>query len=143
MTGWRTPVILAVIGVALGFVVSQWFYLALPRLPWTAIPTAVVLAVVELVAAYHVRRRIRRLPGTVPIEPLAAARLLALAKASICASALLGGAFTGLGLGLLDRIQAETPRLDALAAGSSTLACAVLLVAGFLLERACRVPDQR
>ncbi|QVQ55026.1 DUF3180 domain-containing protein [Spiractinospora alimapuensis] len=143
MTGWRTPVILAVIGVVLGFVVSQWFYLGLPRLPWTAIPTAVVLAVVEMFAAYHVRRRVRRLPGTVPIEPLAAARLLALAKASIAAAALLGGAFTGLALGLLDRVQADAPRLDALVAGGSTLACVVLLVAGFLLERACRVPDQR
>lgn len=143
MTGWRTPVILAVLGALMGYIVSQWFYLGLPSLPWTAIPTAVILAVIEFIAAYHVRRRILRLPGTVPIEPLAGARLLALAKASIGAAALLAGAFAGLGIGLLDRVHASAPLSDALVAGVSTAACVLLLVAGLRLERACRVPKDQ
>ncbi|MDA8369030.1 MAG: DUF3180 domain-containing protein [Nocardiopsaceae bacterium] len=139
-TGWRLPLGLAVAGALIAYLVIDWTYSALPPLPWTAIPTLSLLAVGEAITAVHTRRRIRRVPGTEPIEPLSAARLVALAKASAVFAALAIGVFGGMGLALLDRLQAPAVRADALTALGTLLASAVLLAAALFLEYACRVP---
>lgn len=139
-TGWQMPVGIMVVAGLLAYAVTDRLYADFPPLPWTAIPTVLLLAAVEFVAAYHTRRRIRRLPWTVPVEPLTAARLLALAKASVAVAVLVGGAFGGVALVLLDRLHAPGPRADVLVAGGTAAAALLLLVAGLALERACRVP---
>ncbi|MET8984556.1 DUF3180 domain-containing protein [Nonomuraea wenchangensis] len=109
-------------------------------LPWTAIPTLLLLAIGEGYSGWITKARIARKPGTKPVEPLAVARLAALAKASAYAGAAFGGGFAGFALhtvGILDR---ETPRSEFFIATGSFAACVVLVVAALYLEHACRVP---
>lgn len=126
---------------AVAFVLTDWLYAHLPTIPWTAIPTLVMLSLAEFVAAYHVRRRIQRKAGTAAVEPLSIARLFALARASTVFGAAAAGVFAGVALALLDRLQAAAVRIDALVASGTLLAALALLAAGVVLEYACRVPD--
>ncbi|WP_394326757.1 DUF3180 domain-containing protein, partial [Thermobifida halotolerans] len=82
-TGWRVPLLVTVVTGVVVFLVVRETYSSLLLLPWTAIPTLSLLALGELITAVHTRRRIRGEPGTEPVEPISAARLVALAKASI------------------------------------------------------------
>ncbi|GAA3751927.1 hypothetical protein HDA32_005078 [Spinactinospora alkalitolerans] len=141
-TGWRLPLGIVVVSGLIAYLVVERFYGSLPLLPWTAIPTLLLLALGEIVTAVHTRRRIRRMPGTEPIEPLSAARLVALAKASALLGALAIGLFGGMALALVDMLDIPSPRTDALTAAGTALAGALLLGAAIFLEYACRVPGQ-
>ncbi|GAA1752320.1 MULTISPECIES: DUF3180 domain-containing protein [Streptomonospora] len=140
-TGWQTPSAVAVVSAVAAFLVIDEVYGAIPMLPWSAIPTLLLLAAAEAITAVHTRRRIRRVPGTEPIEPLSTARLVALAKASAVFASIAVGAFAGMLVSLLDRLGAVDVRTDALTAGGTLLSAAVLLAAALYLEYACRVPD--
>jgi hypothetical protein len=116
-------------------------YSAMPALPTLAGVTLLVLAAIEAVLGFALKARIERRPGTKPVEPLAAARAVALAKASALAGAVMGGAWLGLLSYLL-------PRRTVLAAAAGDtpgavvgLACALALVAAALwLQHCCRAP---
>ncbi len=117
-------------------------YGSLPGFPLLGGVTLAVLGVAEAIAGRALRARIRREPGTTPVQPLVAARAVLLAKASSVAGAVVGGAW--LGLLVFTAPQAGTIQ----AAGSDTaaaavgLACALVLVGGALwLEYCCRTPD--
>lgn len=140
-TGWQLPLGVIIVGALAAALLTNSFYGSLPILPWTMIPTLGLLAIGEAIAAYHTRRRIRRAAGTVPIEALAAARLVALAKASVLLASLAIGVFGGFAIVLLDRLHAPAARGDALTAAGTVAAGAVLLAAALFLEYACRVPD--
>ncbi|MFC7329260.1 DUF3180 domain-containing protein [Marinactinospora rubrisoli] len=139
-TGWRLPLGLVVVSGMVGFLVVRQFYSSLPVLPWTAIPTLSLLGIGEIVTAVHIRRRIRRAPGTTPVEPLSVARLVALAKASAVFGSLVVGLFGGMALALADRLEMAAPRADAATAAGTGLAGLLLLGAALFLEYACRVP---
>ncbi|RNL82051.1 DUF3180 domain-containing protein [Halostreptopolyspora alba] len=140
-TGWRLVLGTILITGMLCYVVVDQAYASLPLLPWTAIPTLALLAVGEGITAVHTRRRIRRVAGTVPIDPLSAARLVALAKASAVLASLGIGAFGGMALALLSRLHAPASRADALTASGTLLAAGLVLAAALFLEYSCRVPD--
>lgn len=134
---------LVAIAVAVGlasWMVVRLTYSTLPPLPWTAVATLVLVAVVELLLARGAYARIRRRPGAPLLEPLVIARYLALAKATSYVAAIVAGAFGGLLGYLLDNLNTPTQRADAWVAGACTLAAVVLAVAALLLEYACRVP---
>jgi len=139
-TGWRVPLAVAVVTGFVMFLVVRETYSSLVLLPWTAIPTLLLLAFGELITAVHVRRRIRGESGTEPIEPISAARLVAFAKASVLLGALACGAFGGFALALLDWLHSPHARTDALVAGGTALSGVLLAVAAVFLEYACRVP---
>lgn len=139
-TGWRTPVLLAAVGVLLGALFSSVLP-GLPPMPWTAIPTLLLLAFAEGFTAGRTRRRIRRAVGTEPIPPLSAARLVALAKASVLAAALFGGFCAGVALTVADNLVLPVHREVFFTALGTSLAAAVLAAAALYLEYACRVPD--
>ena len=88
------------------------------------------------------RARIRRRPGTRPVQPLVAARAVLVARASALAGALMVGVWGGL-------LAYVAPRSgDIAAAAGDTVAAAVGvlgavgLVAGALwLQHCCRTPD--
>ncbi|MFD0773252.1 DUF3180 domain-containing protein [Streptomonospora algeriensis] len=141
-TDWRVPVAVAALTGVLTYLVIDRIYGAVPMLPWSAIPTLLLLAAAETIAAVHTRRRIQRVPGTEPMEPLSAARLLALAKASVVFAALAVGGFTGMLAVLAGRLNAVDARTDALTAGGTLLAAVALLVAALFLEYSCRVPGE-
>ena len=66
----------------------QW-YGDLPRLSWFVPLSLLLLAIAETLAANQLRDRIRRRPGALPVQPLVAARMLALAKASAVVGAVM------------------------------------------------------
>lgn len=115
-------------------------YSSLPTVPWTAIPTVLLLAVGEAYSGWMTKARIERKPGTRPVEPLAVARLAALAKASAHAGAVFAGVFAGFTLYTADLLEQGVPRRDFLIAGGSAIACVVLVCAALYLEYCCKVP---
>lgn len=136
---------LAVIGVVaalLSWLLVRQYYGVLPPLRWYLPLSLGFLGVAELVGARTLRSRIRGDPGFRPVDPLVAARALALAKASAVA----GAGFGGLWLGLLGY---TAPKLGFLAAAASDtaagvvglLSAAVLVAGALVLEHACRTPD--
>lgn len=135
------------VGLVVVFALLTWgllrqFYSVLPTLPWTAIPTVLLLAVGEAYTGWLTRARILRRPGTKPVEPLAVARLAALAKATAYAGAVFAGIFAGFVLRVLDLLDLEKPRQDAFVGGGSFVACVILICAALLLEHCCRVPGK-
>lgn len=124
-------------------------YGSLPPLPALAGITLLLLAVVEAALGFVLRSKIQHPREGKPIQPLTAARAVALAKAS----SLLGAIMLGAWLGVFGYVFPRRADLDA-AAGDTTSAiigviCAAALVGGGLwLEYCCRSPrdedeDQR
>lgn len=139
--GWRVPLAVALASALVGYAVANAFYSTLPPLPWTAVPTLLLLAVGEAITGHHTRRRIRREPGTEPIEALSAARLVALAKASALFASVAVGLFGGAAVYLSGRLNAPLPTEDFYTSLATMGAGAVLFAAAVFLEWSCRVPD--
>ena len=141
----RTKVsVLALVGA--GSLALTWVLLVLLErqgihlgpVPWAMGPVLVVLAVVVLWMALAVRAYQRgRRPS---LDPLRAARTVALAKAASLTGALLFGWYGGQLLLTLGRLQFEPQRDRALAAGVAALCAIVLGVAGVVAERFCQLP---
>ncbi|MGI8816769.1 MAG: DUF3180 domain-containing protein [Pseudonocardia sp.] len=118
-------------------------YSTLPALPTPAGAPLLVLAAAEVIMAHGLRTRIERRPGARPVQPLQAARAVALAQAS----ALTGAIMAGIWLGLLGYLL---PRRDELASAAEDtpaavigLVSAVALVAAALwLQHCCRTPPE-
>ncbi|WP_055482443.1 DUF3180 domain-containing protein [Sphaerimonospora mesophila] len=139
------PGVLVGLVVVFGLVtwgVLQQAYAVLPTLPWTAIPTTLLLALGEAYTGWLTRARILRRPDTKPVEPLAVARLAALAKATAYAGAVFAGVFAGFVCRVIDMLELPKPRQDALIAGGSFLSCVILICAALFLEYCCRVPGK-
>jgi polyferredoxin len=118
----------------------QW-YGDLPALRWFVPISLVLLAVAEVLAANQLRERIQRRPGAPPVQPLVAARMLALAKAS----AVVGAVMVGIWAGLLVYVVPRLGELDAAghdtAIGAFGVVAAISLTAAALwLEYSCRTP---
>jgi hypothetical protein len=135
-----TLVIIFAIAAVLAYVLERRFFgdVAVPTLP---LATFVVLALIEGLTARITRARIERKPGTEPIPPLTAARLMVLAKASSIAGALFSGLYAGALLFLLS--QAGTLSVagaEAPIAGGGVVTAGLLVAAALWLERSCRIP---
>ncbi|MEV6818188.1 DUF3180 domain-containing protein [Nocardiopsis dassonvillei] len=135
-TGWRVPSLLAVVGALAGVLITNSLP-GLPLLPWSAIPTLLLLAVAEGYTAGRTRRE----PGTEPMQPLSAARLVALAKASALFASLALGFFAGMALSVSDTLVLPVHREVFLTALGTALSSGLLLAAALYLEHACRVPE--
>jgi hypothetical protein len=128
-------------GVA-SYVLISSFYGDLPRFHWFVPVSLPILAVAEFISGLQLRNRIHRRRGAEPVEPLAAARSVALAKASAIVGAVMAGAWAGL-------LGYTVPHRDTISAahGDTTVgivgtAGAICLVAAALwLEWCCRTPD--
>ncbi|MEU9841627.1 DUF3180 domain-containing protein [Actinomadura sp. NPDC048032] len=149
------PLFLVALVVVIGVItwaVLRSAYLSLPPLPWTAVPTLLLLALGEAFTGLNVLRRIRRKPSSgraadsarkprqKPLDPLAVARLAALGKASAHSAAVIAGVFGGFAVSLSASLEKSTPRHDFFVSGGTFLAAIVLVAAAFFLEYACRVP---
>lgn len=147
---------LATLGVVCA--VAMWlllrhFYVTLPPLPWTPVPTLLLLGLVEAWAGRGLRARLAgerrpaqnadsRAARARPLTPIAIARTAALAKASAQAAAVIAGLAAGFLLYLAGSLGKSIPRGDAFAS-LGTFVGALALVAGALyLERSCRVPQR-
>lgn len=129
-------------GVA-AWLLLRAFYTSLPPLPWTGVPAMLLLAVAEAWIGRSLRLRLRgRNPG-LRIEPIAVARMAALAKASSLAAALITGLAAGFLVYVSGSLSKPAFRSDAYAAGGTLAAALVLLAAALYLEYGCRVPTRK
>jgi hypothetical protein len=139
------PVVLIVLVVAVGAItwaVLGFTYVSLPPMPWTAVPTLLLLALGEAATGFNVRARIQRKPDTKPVEPLVVVRMAALGKASAHAAAVLVGVFGGFVGYLGSSLDKPTPRSDFFVSVGTFLAALALVGAALFLEYACRVPKR-
>src|SRR5262245_7394033 len=120
-------------------------YGELPPLPTFAGITLLVLAIVEAALGGSLRSRIRNPERAErPLQPLTAARAVALAKASSLLGAIMLGAWLGVLVYLLplrDELNAAADDLPSAIVGA---VCSALLIAAALwLEYCCRTPHDR
>jgi hypothetical protein len=150
-----TLVIIAVVCAAVGWLLLRAVYAKLPPLPWTAVPALLIAAVAEAWMGRDIKARISRRgssqdarrgggrgarPGLKPVEPLFVSRMVALAKASSVAAAIIAGFAAGFDFYLAGSLTASTPRQDALTAVITFVAAVLLACAALYLEYCCRVP---
>lgn len=136
------------VGLAALVAVCTWLvvrsvYGSLPPLPRYAGLSLVLLALVDAQLGRVVRARVARRPGAGLLDPLLAARAVALAKASSLVGAALAGAWAGYGVHVL-RLRGELTAAadDTPGAVIGLLGALVLVAAGLWLERCCRTPDE-
>lgn len=136
---------LLVVAVVVGLVANllvRLSYGSLPDFPLFAGVTLGVLGLAEVAAGNVLRARIRRRPGTSPVQPLVAARAVLVAKASALSGAIMAGLWAGLLAHVLPRSAEVAAAASDSAAAAVGLLSSLALVAGALwLEHCCRTPD--
>ena len=137
-----TLVIIAVVCAAAGWLLLRAVYAKLPPLPWTGVPALLIAAVAEAWTGRDLKARISgRRQGLKPVAPLFVTRMVALAKATSVAAAIIAGFTAGFDFYLAGSLNASTPREDALTAVITFVAAVVLACAALYLENSCRVPE--
>ena len=135
-----TLVVIAVVCAAAGWLLLRAVYTKLPPLPWTGVPALLIAAAAEAWMGRDIKARIAGRPGSKPVQPLFASRMVALARASSVAAAIIAGLAAGSAFYLAGSLNASTPRQDALTAVITFVAAIVLACAALYLEHCCRVP---
>ena len=128
----RTLLVVAAVTAVLWHLVVRLTYGGFPDLPLFAGATLGVLGVGEAVVGSRLRARIRRRPGTEPVDPLVAARAVVVAKASSLAGSIMVGVWAGLLAYVVPRLGVVSAAGGDAAAATVGLVCAVALVAGAL-----------
>ena len=152
-----TLVIIAVICAAAGWVLLRAVYAKLPPLPWTGVPALLIASATAAWTGRDLRAQIagpsRRGSGQgargsgqgardlKPPAPLFVSRMVALAKASAVAAAIIAGFAAGFDFYLAGSLNASVPREDALTAVITFVAAVLLGCAALYLENSCRVPE--
>lgn len=108
-------------------------------LPWTATAGMLVIAVAVLVAGWPVRRWTRG-DRTRRLDALRAARTLVLARASAYSGSALVGFYAAQALLVVPDLAVEARRERLWMALLSTSGAAVMVAAGLVVERWCRLP---
>jgi hypothetical protein len=133
----------AIIAGILAHLLLRLSYDTLPPLPVLAGTTLVVIAVVEVVLAFSLRARIQRRQGARPVQPLTAARAVALAKASSVLGALMFGAWAGLLIFVIPvRDSFPAASNDLVAAVVGMISALLLTAAALWLEHCCKTPTE-
>jgi hypothetical protein len=149
-----TLVVITVVCAVLGWLLLRGLYAKLPPLPWTGVPALLIAAFAEAGSGRDLKARIaaRRGGGSgqgtgrggrelKPPAPLFVSRMVALAKASSLAAAIIAGFTAGFDVYLSGSLSASVPRQDALTAVITFAAAVVLACAALYLENCCRVPE--
>ena len=132
----------AVVCAALGWLLLRTLYAKLPPLPWTGVPALLIAALAEAWTGRDIKARIAgRREGMKPVAPLFVSRMVALAKATSLAAAIIAGFAAGFDIYLAGSLSASVPRQDALTAVITLVAAVVLACAALYLENCCRVPE--
>jgi hypothetical protein len=137
----RDLVLAGLVAAVLVHLLVRVLYGELPPLPTFAGVTLLVLAIVEGVLGASLRTRIRNPREGRPLQPLTAARAVALAKASSLLGAIMLGAWLGLLAYVLPRRDEITAAGDDVPSAVVGVTCSALLIAAALwLEWCCRTP---
>ncbi|OYD67868.1 DUF3180 domain-containing protein [Rhodococcus sp. OK302] len=137
--------VLAVVAAVATWILIRVFYGSMPPIPVYAGASLYLAAGAEVVIAFVIRSRIKERQvgdGYRQLHPITAARILALAKASV----LVGSATAGVWIGALVYLIPQRSVLRAAAADTPGawvgLGAAIALVAAALwLEHCCRTPE--
>jgi len=141
-TRFRDLVAVALVAGLLTAIVLKLVYADLPTLPRLAGVTFGVLAIVEAILAWQLRNRIAGKPGARPVQPLTAARAVALAKASSLVGALMFGVWVAVLLTVLPLAAVVSAAAEDRTTGLIGLVASAGLVAAALwLENCCKTPD--
>ncbi len=119
-------------------------YTQLPPLPWTAVPTLLLLALGEVVTGVNLRNKIHHKAAAEearPVDPLSVANMAVLGKASAHAAAVLTGVFIGFALHVLPDLDLPTPRHDFVVSAATAVSALVLTGAALFREWCCRIPE--
>lgn len=130
-----------VVGVLLGYLLvplSESQNGTAPRVEWAAIMALAVIAGILLVFAYSTYRTVHR--ERLLMDPRRAVNFLLLAKASALMGALIAGGYLGFGWQFVDQMDIQLPRERVIHSVIAAAASVLIVLAGLLLERACRVP---
>jgi len=141
-TSPATLVVLALGSAAVAWILVANTYGDLPHIPWLPAFTIFALAAFEAVLARNTKARIDRRPDTAPVDVLAVARYVVLAKASSPAGAIFAGLYGGILVWLLVVKGPQNPAAatDLPPTATGFVAALALIGAALWLERACRVP---
>ncbi|WP_018683834.1 DUF3180 domain-containing protein [Actinokineospora enzanensis] len=138
----RDLVPVGLIAAVVVYLAVRLFYEQLPTLPRLGGVTLLVLAVVEALFGFGLRARIRGRSPERPVQPLTAARAVALAKASSLLGALMLGAWLGvLGYVAPESVDIQAARHDLQSAVIGAVCAAALIGAALWLEACCKTPD--
>jgi Protein of unknown function (DUF3180) len=137
----RTLLLIGLIAFGITWALLTVVYASLPPLTWTLVPALLIGAALEAWTGRDLRGRIQGRAGAREVPLLFVARMVALAKASSQAAALLAGVSAGFVGYLAGMTDAPTPRQDLVDASLSFGASIVLLAAALFLEYCCRVPN--
>ena len=141
-TRFRDLVAVALVAGLLTAIVLRLVYAQRPTLPRLAGVTFGVLAIVEAILAWQLRNRIAGKPGARPVQPLTAARAVALAKASSLVGALMSGVWIGVLLTVLPlAVLSSAAADDRTTSLVGLLGSAALVAAALWLEHCCKTPD--
>jgi hypothetical protein len=135
-----TLLFIAAVCAAAGWLLLRAVYAKLPPLPWTGVPALLIAAVAEAWTGRDLKARIAGRRGLKPAAPLFVSRMVALAKASSVAAAIIAGFAAGFDIYLAGSLNASVPREDALTAVITFVAAVLLACAALYLENSCRVP---
>jgi hypothetical protein len=136
-----TLAVVAVVCALVSWLLLKGFYERLPPLPWSGVPALLVTAVAEAWTGRDLQARIAGRRGLKPAAPLFVSRMVALAKASSLAAAVIAGLALGFLVYLSGSLGDSIPRQDAVTAGVTFAAAVVLGCAAVYLEYCCRVPN--
>ncbi|HEY0449127.1 DUF3180 domain-containing protein [Actinophytocola sp.] len=140
----RDLVVAGLVAAGIVYLTVRVAYSSLPPLPTFAGVTLLVLAVIEGALGGSLRARIRRTKGGRPVQPLTAARAVALAKASSLLGAIMLGAWLGMLGYLFPRRAQVAAAADDVPSTVVGIGCAAVLIAAALfLEWCCRTPDDQ
>lgn len=146
----RWLVVAGVVTAVLIWLLLRRVYADLAPLPWSPVPTLLLLGLVEAWAGRGLRVRLAgrsrtgqngdRTARARPLSPIAVARVAALAKASALAGAVIAGLGAGFAVYLAGSLSKSVPRSDLFPALGTFAGAMVLVMGALYLERSCRVP---
>jgi len=140
-TRTSTLAIVTAVCAAVSWLLLKAVYEHLPLLPWTGVPALLVAALAQAWTGRDLKARIAGRRGLKPAAPLFVSRMVALAKASSLAAAVIAGLALGFVIYLSGSLNETVPRQDAVTAAVTFAAAVVLACAALYLEYCCRVPD--
>ncbi len=140
----KTDLLLLAVGVGVcAWLIFRAAYDQFPTLRLFVPVTLAALAVIETVVAFQLRARNEHRRGAVVLEPLVAARAVALAKASSIVGAIFAGIWGGLLTYVVPRRDTVTAaRSDTTVAIVGVVSSALLVLAALWLEHCCRTPER-
>jgi 4-hydroxybenzoate polyprenyltransferase len=141
-TSRRLLIAIAVLGIAIGATIVKAIESGggvAPTVSWLTLIAWAFLAALLFAAARNTNQRVQ--VRRERIESSRAVFLLMIGKASAYVGALCTGVYAGFALSFLRAMGSSGPRNRVITAAAAAVISVLVVTAGLLLERACRIPE--